>query len=91
MRLLYKTVTGDAQLVPGECYLMGVELTHSTDDILILYDEPTSDKSAARKVTTLRTSGEQLDVSRKWPYPGVKCNGIYADWTGGVGTIYYYL
>jgi len=91
MKLLYKTITGDAQLVSGECYLMGVELTHSADDILILYDEPTSDASAARKVTTLRTSGEQLDVSRSWPYPGVKCNGIYANWTAGVGTIYYYL
>lgn len=91
MNLLYKTVTGTAQIIAGECYLMGVEFTHSGADILILYDEPSDGTTAAQKVCTLRTSAEQLDVSRKWPYPGVKCNGIYATYSAGVGTIYYYL
>ena len=92
MVIKYKTITGDGQLLSGECYLVGVELTHTgADTSLIIYDEPTSDKSAGRKVATLRVSEEQLDAVRMFPMPGLKCNGIYADFAAGVGTIWYYV
>ena len=92
MVIQYKTITADAQLVSGECYLVAVELTHTgADTTLIIYDEPTNDKSAGRKVATLRVSEEQLDAFREFPMPGIKCNGVYADYTAGLGTIYYYV
>jgi len=92
MVIQYKAITADAQLVSGECYLVAVELTHTgADTVLIIYDEPNSDKSAGRKVCTLRVSEEQLDAFREFPMPGIKCNGIYTDYTAGQGTIYYYV
>lgn len=92
MVIQYKTITGDGQLVTGECYLVGAELTHTAvDTTLILYDEPTLDKTEAQKVCTLRVSQEQLDAFREFPMPGIKCNGIYADHTVGLGTVYYYV
>ncbi len=92
MVIQYKAITADAQLVSGECHLVAVELTHTgADTSLIIYDEPSSTKSAARKVATLRVSEEQLDAFRVWPMPGIKCNGIYTDYAAGQGTIYYYV
>lgn len=91
MTILYKTITADAQITTQECYLVGVELSHdAADTSLIIYDEADSSKTAAKKVVTLRTSVEAQDVSRIFPLPGIKCDGLYADWTAGVGTIYYY-
>ena len=91
MILQYKTVTADAQVVPGECYLMGVELTQNSATSLIIYDEATSDATAAQKVVTLRTSAEFQDAKRTFTFPGIKCVGLYAAWTAGVGTVYYYV
>ena len=75
----------------GKCYLMGAELAYNTaDTILIVYDEASDSKSAARKVITLRTSQEFHDAKRTFALPGIECNGLYAAWSAGVGTVWYY-
>ena len=93
MKILYKTITEDTQVYVGDCYLVGAELTRTaaTDTVMIVYDENDSDKTAAQKVITLVTSDETQGDNRIFPLPGIKCEGIYVDWTAGVGTVYYYL
>ena len=89
--ILTKSITGDVQITTKACYLVGVELSHdAADTILIIYDEDDGDKTAAKKVVTLRTSVEQQDTSRMFPLPGIKCIGLYADYDAGIGTVYYY-
>lgn len=90
--ILYKTITADAQITSQACYLIGVELTNAaaTDTSLIIYDEANADKTAVQKVVTLATSDETQSDSRIFPYPGIKCKGLYADYNAGVGTIYYH-
>ena len=90
MRILSQSVTGDAQVVAGECYFVGAELAHSTDTEMILYNENSSSKTAAKKISTLRVVDEMEYANVMLPMPGLKCDGIYADWTAGVGTVYYY-
>lgn len=90
MQLLHATVTADAQVVSGECYFVGAELGHTTDTSLILYNENDNSKTAAQKMATLKTTDETQWVNLSLPLPGIKCSGIYADWTAGLGTVWYY-
>ncbi|HEC63956.1 MAG TPA: hypothetical protein ENI23_01535 [bacterium] len=90
MNIQYKTITANTQVCGSECYLMGVELSNAAATSLIIYDESTSNSSADRKVVTLRVSAQFQDARRKLPLPGIKCDGIYAKWAAGVGTVYYY-
>jgi len=90
MRILAKSVTADAQVVAGDCYFVGAELSHTTDTEMILYNENSSSKTAANKLATLKVTEEMQHDSMALPIPGVKCEGIYADWTAGIGTVYYY-
>lgn len=91
MNIQYKTIIEDTQVCGSECYLMGVELSNAGDTSLIIYDEPSDGITPTQKVVTLRTSDEFQDAKRKFPLPGVKCNGIFAKWAAGVGTVYYYI
>ena len=64
----------------------------AADRTMIVYNENTADKTAAKKICTLNISDEVQSDSRMLPMPGIKCEGIYVDWTtDGVGTVYYYL
>ncbi len=90
MDIQYKTITANTQVMSSKCYLMGVELSHSSATSLIIYDEPTASTSADRKVVTLRVSAEFQDAKRTFALPGIECNGIYAAWSAGVGTVWYY-
>lgn len=90
MRILSQTVTADAQVVAGDCYFVGAELSHTTDTNMILYNENTSSKTAGAKLATLNVTEEVMHDFMALPLPGVKCEGIYADWTAGTGTVYYY-
>ncbi len=90
MRILAKSVTADAQVVAGDCYFVGAELSHTTDTNMILYNENGSSKTAAKMMATLKVTDEVQHDSMSIPIPGVKCEGIYADWTAGIGTVYYY-
>ena len=90
MRILAVSVTADAQAVAGDCYFVGAELSHTTDTNMILYNENSSSKTAANKLATLVVTDEMQHDSMSIPIPGVKCEGIYADWTAGTGTVYYY-
>ena len=87
--MLYKTITADVQISTQGCWLMGVELSHTGNTNLIIYDEPDAIKTAVKKVTTTQTTAYNRENSIMFPYPGIKCNGLYADWTAGVGTVYY--
>ena len=90
MRILAKSVTADAQVVAGDCYFVGAELSHTTDTNMILYNENSSSKTAAKMMATLKVTDEVQHDSMSIPIPGVKCEGIYAAWTAGIGTVYYY-
>jgi len=90
MRILAKSVTEDAQVVAGDCYFVGAELSHTTDTNMVLYNENGSSKTAEKMMATLKVTDEVQHDSMSIPIPGVKCEGIYADWTAGIGTVYYY-
>jgi len=90
VNIQYKTITANTQVCASECYLMGVELSNNSATSLIVYDEASATSSADRKVVTLRVSAEFQDAKRKFPLPGIKCDGIYVAWAAGVGTVWYY-
>lgn len=87
--MLYKTITADTQVSTQECFLMGVELAHTANTDLIVYDQESGSKTAAQKVSTTSVTAYKRHSKIMFPYPGIKCRGLYADWTAGVGTVYY--
>ncbi len=87
--MLYKTITGDTQISTQECFLMGVELAHTGNTSLIIYDQESGSKTAAQKVSTTNVTAYKRHSKIMFPYPGIKCRGLYADWTAGVGTVYF--
>ncbi len=93
MKILHKSITADAQVVAGECYVVGVELNDLTGNAFLeLFDEDDNSETAAQLFATLRVTATSQFASIMFPMPGLKCNGVYADWdgTGAVGTLYYY-
>jgi len=87
--MLYKTITEDTLVSNQECFLMGVELAHSSNTDLITYAEASTSATAANKVNTLSVTAYKRHSKIMFPYPGIKVPGIYVDWTAGVGTVYY--
>jgi len=91
MQIQSVVVSADAQAVTGECYFVGVTISDQTGDgACILYNENDSSKTATKALCEIRASDEMQSNSIILPLPGVKCDGIYADWTAGVTTIFYY-
>ena len=88
MQILYKSILEDTVVHAGECYLVGAEFTHTGTNDLVIYDEGSA-TTASRKVMLLK--GGSPTVSIMFPLPGIKCSNIFADWTAGTGTVYYYL
>ena len=95
MQILAKTITADTQVHSGDCYFVGAEYTTtgaSADKALIIYNENSASKTAAKKICTLCNSAENDHDRMVLPLPGIKCEGIYVDYdTSGVGTVYYYI
>ena len=89
MRIIAKDVGADAQVVTGECYLLGAELYHTDDTHLDIYEGTAA--TAANLKIKLATTLENQHCNLIFPKPGIKCDGIYADWTAGDGTVYYTL
>lgn len=87
--MLYKTITADTQVSTQECYLMGVELAHTGNTDLKIYDIKDTTPVAANLISTTRVTTYNRQVSIVFPYPGIKCSGLYADWDTGVGTVYF--
>ena len=87
--MLYKTILSDTQISTQECYLMGVELAHTSNTSLLVYDQESASKTAAQLVSTTSVTAYKRHSKIMFPYPGIKCRGLYADWTAGVGTVYY--
>lgn len=95
MQILSATITADAQVHSGECYFVGAEYSTTgcaADKAMIVYNENSASKTAAKKICTLCNSDEVQSDRMVLPLPGIKCEGIYVDWdTAGVGTVYYYI
>lgn len=87
--MLYKTITANTQVSTQECYLMGVELSHTSNTDLKIYDIKDTTAVAANLVSTPRVTTYNRQSSIMFPYPGIKCSGLWADWTAGVGTVYF--
>ena len=90
MKILYKTITVDTQVSTQECWLVGVELNHTGNCTMTVYDEADSGVTAARTVVTMKCSSYVRQNSILFPRKGVHCEGIYVNWDAGVGTIYYH-
>lgn len=91
MQIFHKVIGANAQVVSGECYVVGVEIDDLTGDGLCkFYNESTTSTTAAALFCTLRCTDETQFASMMFPMPGLKCDGVYADWTSGAATLYYY-
>ena len=91
MRIFAKDISADTQAVVGECYFLGAELYHTTDTHLDVFNEPSNAKTAANLICKLATTDETQQCKLMLPKPGIKCDGLYVDYTAGDGTIYYAL
>ena len=96
MKVLYKTITDDTQVYIGKCFLVGVEVSEPAAAgayTMIVYDQATSTKTAAQKVTTLCITPEHQSDRIMFPKDREpELVGIYVDWTTPcVGTVYYHL
>ncbi len=87
--MLYKAITGDTLVSTQACWLMGVELAHTGNTDLKVYDEPDTSKTAANRVSTPSVTTYKRHSQIMFPYPGLRMSGINVDWTAGVGTVYY--
>ena len=87
--MLYKTITADTQISTQECYLMGAELSHTANTEMPIYDITNTTAVAANIVCNPRVTAYQRECSIHFPWPGIKCQGLWADWDTGVGTVYY--
>jgi hypothetical protein len=87
---LYKTITSTTQVASTECYLDGVELAHTANTSLKVYDESVGAAAAGKLVSTTMVTAYNRENFIKFPKPGLKMSGIYAVWDAGVGTIYYH-
>lgn len=85
---LYKSILADTQVATQECYLDGIETSGHSE--LMVYDEADSSKTAGNLVSDIEASTYYMYNNIIFPSPGIKCDGIYVDWQGGVGTIYYH-
>ena len=95
MQILAQVIGADAQVISGACYFIGAQYTTTgcaADKAMIVYNENSASKTAAKKICTLCNSDEVQSDHLMLPLPGIKCEGIYVDWdTAGVGIIYYSL
>ena len=96
MKVLYKTITDDTQVYIGKCFLVGVEVSEpaaAADYTMIVYDQATSAKTGAQKVTTLCITPQHQSDRIMFPKDREpELVGIYVDWTTPcVGTVYYHL
>ena len=90
MTSLYKTITASTQVSTIECYLDGVELAHTGNTSMEVYDESVGAAAAGKLVSTLKVTAYNRHTFIMFPKGGIKMSGIYAAWTAGAGTIYYH-
>ncbi len=87
---LYKTITEDTQVATTECYIDGIELSHTGNTSLPVYDVTDATSDANLLISTTQVTAYNRQNFIVFPKGGIKCSGIWADWTAGVGTIYYH-
>ncbi len=87
---LYKTILANTQISTTECYLDGIELSHTSNTNMKVYDITNITAVAGNLVSTTQTTAYNRQNSITFPPGGIKMQGIWVDWTAGVGTIYYH-
>lgn len=87
---LYKTILADTQISTTECYLDGIELSHTSNTDMKVYDITNITAVAGNLVSTPRVTAYNRQCSITFPKGGIKMSGIWCDWTAGVGTVYYH-
>jgi len=91
MIIQHAVVGADAQVVAGDCYVVGFSIDDlAGDGACIFYNENSDSKTAAQIIATMRCTDETQFASLMFPMPGLKCDGVYADWTSGAAYVYYY-
>lgn len=88
--ILYSSITASAQVKTHECYIVGIEISGNGGKMEV-YDEADSSKTASKLLSTIKSSSYYHYNNIIFPYPGVKCNGIYTYLDSGTGTVYYHL
>lgn len=87
--MLYQSIIADIQVTTQDCYLMGAELSHTGNTDMKIYNVTAGAAVTANLISTPRVTAYSRHACIMFPYPGIKCNGLYVDWTAGTGTIYY--
>jgi hypothetical protein len=68
---------------------MGAELAHTGNTAMTVFDEEDTSGTGGQLVTTQQVTAYKRHSQIMYPYPGIKCRGLYAVWAAGVGTVYY--
>ena len=91
---MFKSITADVQVCNKPCWLIYASLYADAKTNMKVYDEV---KDGALTATLLLdtlavddANGDPTDRAQ-YPRPVFMKNGIYVDWTAGVGTIVYEL
>ena len=80
------TVTADAVVSAVPCRLIGAVLHHTATTTLVLYDNASA-ASGTAAINMRCAANDQAEVF--FGDEGINCaNGVYADWTAGVATVY---
>lgn len=91
---MFKSITADAQVCNKPCWLIYASLYHDGKTNMKIYDEVKDGSLTATLLfDTLAVDDANGDPTDRAEYPEriFMKNGIYADWTAGVGTIVYEL
>ena len=87
-RILCKVISANTQVSTQPCFLIGASLEHTgTTDLEIYNEADATSSTTSKQVIALKGSNT---VSVILPMPGIKCEGIYANYFAGSGRVYYY-
>jgi len=79
------TVGADGTVVTGKGRLMGVLMTHTATTTCVLYDNTSASGTKLGTFGVAANDSSYVDFGEE----GVSfINGVYADWTAGVVTLY---
>jgi len=88
--ILYKTVTADTLVTGLPCYLVGAEMSHTSNTQMEIYDEPAGAATSGKLVLTVKARDTNYHYDNCIFPKAIKCSGLWADYDAGVGTVYYH-
>lgn len=91
-----RVITADTQVSDHKLKIWGIGLCPASgvSGSVVLYDEATADKTAAKKIAALRSPYAATETSSKevmFPTPLLCTNGLYVDIEGTNATVFIYL